>query len=158
MKNPKVRIRNFQREDAEHIVKIHEIAKESFEDIEMNSEFIINSSLRNDFRFFIATIDDEVVGFIGTLFYENVGRAEIGPIGIDDKYKNLGIGTNLVEHALEFLKEKNIHRVIARVKAENKIGLKFFEELDFKFEAYLKRYTKKCEDVVQMVRFLPPHL
>ena len=130
------------------------MSKESFEDIGINTEFIINSSLRNDFGFFIATLDDEVVGFIGTLFYENVGRAEIGPIGVDDEYKNQGIGKKLVNHALEFLKERNIFRVIARIKAENKIGLKFFEDLDFKSDAYLKRYTKNGEDVIQLVKFL----
>lgn len=150
----KIKIRDFRTEDISSILEIHSQHLDSFEGIEITEDFLLHISQRDDFRFFIVELDSKVVGFVGVLFYDNVGRAEIGPIGVRGEYHGFGIGTALVEYVMEFLKERNMHRVIVRVKAKNKEGLDFFSFMEFRQEAYLKKYNKDGEDVIQLVRFL----
>lgn len=154
MNSSNPQIREFLPEDAKGIMRLHRNFSEYFEEIGISEEFILNISQRDDFRFFVASLDEGLAGYIGMLFYSNVGRAEIGPIAVDAQYKNNGIGTILVRHALNFLKQEGIHRVIARVKSTNNAAVSFFENLGFGEEGYFQNYTKKGEDVVQMARFL----
>ncbi len=147
-------VREFLPEDAKNIMCLHKNFAEYFEEFEISEEFILNISQRDDFKFFIAAIDKKLVGFVGTLFYSGIGRAEIGPIAVDNQHKNNRVGTILMKHVLNFLKQQGIHRVVVRVKSINNSALNFFESLGFEEEGYFQNYTKKGEDVVQMVRFL----
>jgi ribosomal protein S18 acetylase RimI-like enzyme len=147
-------VRGFRREDAGDIFRLHQQANQWFEELPIDEEFVVQVSLRPDFRFFLAEFDGDVVGFAGVLFYEHVGRAELGPICVHEKYRDMGVGSLLVEEALKFLGERKIHRVVARVKSGNKKAQLFFKVNGFGWEAVLKKYTKKGEEVVQMVRFL----
>ncbi len=149
-----LQIREFLPDDVTEILRLHRNFLDYFEEFEVSEEFILNISQRDDFKFFIATIDRKLIGFVGTLFYGSIGRAEIGPIAVDNRHKNNGVGTILMKHVLNFLKQQGIHRVIVRVKSMNNPGLNFFENLGFEEEGYFQNYTKKGEDVIQMVRFL----
>lgn len=147
-------IREFEPQDVREVIRLHKESEDFFEEMEVNEEFIINISQRRDFRFFIAVLNGRVVGCIGILFYTHVGRAEIGPIAVDKKYRNMQIGTRLLEKALEFLKDRKIHRLISKVKADNQGAMDFFLRRGFQKEGYFREYTKKREDVVQFVRFI----
>lgn len=147
-------IREFKPQDAKEIVRLHSASETYFEKMDISEEFILNISQRPDFRFFIATINEKLIGFIGVLFHENVGRAEIGPIAVDEMYRNINIGTRLLERTINFLKEREIHRLISRIKANNQMAMDFFLHRGFQKEGYFKGYTKKRDDVVQLVRFI----
>ena len=149
------KIREFKPSDASEIVRLHREYAEYFEEIEITEEFILNLSGRIDFKFFVTSNkNDNIVGFVGVLFHKNVGRGEIGPIGVDSKHKKGRLGTILVTHAFDYLRKQGISRVIARVKAMNEAALEFFKSLSFREEGYFENYTKKGEDVIQLVRFL----
>ena len=148
------RIRDFKEVDIEGIIKIHSICNESFEFPSLSTQFIINISRRDDFRLLIAEMEGKVVGFAGTLFYESVGRAELGPIAVDPDYTGRGVGTKLVDAVLMFLNQISIHRVIVRIKSGNTEGIEFFKRRGFMREALFRRYTRDGEDVVEMVKFL----
>ncbi len=147
-------IRNFQVGDVKEILGIHRENEEFFEELKVTEEFILNIGERDDFKFFIAELDSQVIGFLGILFHPGVGRAEAGPIGIKNGYKNREVGKKLMQRGMEFLKEKEIKRVISKVKFKNTLAIKFFESLGFQQEAHFKNYTKKGEDIVQLVKFL----
>jgi len=149
-----VLIRGFQAEDAREMVNLHKKFSHFFEESELTVEYVTQCSLRHDFRFFVAEHDCRIVGYSGVLFYESVGRAEVGPIVILDGFQNKGVGSRLLKAVINFLKEKSIHRVIAKVKSNNPLGARFFEQNGFKKEALFERYTKKGETIVQMVRFI----
>jgi len=148
------RVRGFRREDASSIVRLHDMACEWFEEFPVTEAFIVEASLRPDFRLFVAESQRNVVGFAGALYQEHVGRAELGPISVDPGLQRTGVGSRLIERLLEFLKEKGIHRVVVRVKSSNKKARKFFQDRGFAKEVVLKNYTKKGEDVTQLVLFL----
>jgi len=150
----KVTVRGFSAGDEKGMVRIHHDSMEKFEKIDIDENFILRLSNRTDFRFFIAEIDRGLVGFLGVAFYTNVDRAEIGPIAIDKKHKNSGVGSKLLEDCENFLRAIGTRRVIAKVKYDNNEGINFFKKNGFEHEAVLRRYTKGCEDVVQLVKFL----
>ena len=147
-------IRGFRAEDSERVVTLYKNSNEWFENVEVTREFIMQASMRPDFRFHVAEAEGEVIGFIGALFYESVGRAEVGPVCVDEKFREQGIGKMLVEKSLDLLKDNRIFRVTARVKAGNDNANAFFSSLGFEEEAVLRNYTKEGEDVTQYVRFI----
>lgn len=147
-------IRDFKETDVEGIIRIHSVCNESFEFPSLSTQFIINISKRNDFKLLIAEMEGKVIGFAGTLFYESVGRAELGPIAVDPDYKGRGVGTKLVDDVLMFLNQVSMHRVIVRIKSGNMEGIEFFKRRGFRREVLFRRYTRDREDVVQMVKFL----
>ncbi len=150
----KTNIREFAPHDAEIILEIHEESAESFEDIGINKEFILIVSQRYDYRFLVAEIDKRVVGFVGILFHMNVGRGEIGPICVCEEYRDKGIGKEMLDKAILFLKDLGIRRVTAKVKTGNEEGIDFFKKNGFEQEGFFKDYSQKNEDVIQLVRFI----
>lgn len=149
-----VSVRPFEAQDAQPIVELHRRFGRWFEEPEVTLDYVTGCSLRPDFRFFVAENKGSLVGYAGALFHTSVGRAEVGPICVSDGFRNMGVGSMLLEYAISFLKEKSIHRVTAKVKSGNREGVAFFEINGFKKEAVLQRYTKKGEYAVQLVRFL----
>ena len=149
-----IRIREFDPLDAECLVRIHGELRENFEEHDINKEFILDISRRADFRFFVAVINHEIVGFVGVLFHESVGRGEIGPICVSLEYQKRGIGRELLQYAINFLMKRGIRRVIAKIKSHNRNGIDFFNRNGFRKEGHFVKYTKKGEDVIQMVRFI----
>jgi len=149
-----LKVRFFEHSDAEGLLKMYRDVGSWFEDIEISPEFIRTSSERPDFRFIVAEDDGTLVGFIGALYYKAVGRAELGPIAVDEATRGVGIGAALTERMLDFLQENGIKRVNAKVKAQNDKALAFFLRGGFAYEAYLRDYTLKGEDVAQLVRHI----
>ena len=150
-------IREFEPSDARGIVRLHTESAECFESMEINEEFIQEISRRIDFIFFVAeqgTGTGDIIGFAGMLFNKTVGRGELGPVCVDPKHKNGGVGTLLVNHTLNHLQKHGVSRVIVKVKTVNDTALGFFRHLDFTREGDFKAYTKKGEDVIQLVKFL----
>lgn len=120
----------------------------------MSEDFILMTAARDDFQFFVAQIEAEIVGYAGVLFFENVGRAEFGPIIVADHIRRAKIGSKLLAHAIGFLKRNNIQRLITRVKDNNTQAMRFFKVNGFDDEATLKNYTRFGEDALQMVQFI----
>ena len=149
-------VRWFQPQDAEAVVRLHDENKEWFEELTLTKDFVVECSQRSDFRMMVAEQNGIILGFIGALFFESVGRAEIGPISTSQNFKDQGVGSRLLSSMIEFLKTIGIHRIIAHVKANNLNAIKFFLNNGFTFEAYLAQYTKKREDVMQMLYLIRP--
>ncbi|MFH1721822.1 MAG: GNAT family N-acetyltransferase [Candidatus Altiarchaeota archaeon] len=146
-------VRDFAPGDEEAIINIHSACKQWFEEVEITADFLAEISKRPDFRLYVAVCQGSVVGFAGILYYLSVGRAELGPIGIDPPFESKGVGSRLASEAIEFLSEQGIHRLVVRVKEGNERAKEFFRKLGFTGEALLKKYTKKKETVYQMVYF-----
>lgn len=150
----KVSIREFQEEDSREIAKLHKESAESFEEFEVTEDFITHVANRNDFRFFVVCKGNEVIGFIGFLFHVNVARAEMGPICVSPTHRKSGVGTRLLDYAINFLRDAGVQRITVRVKTNNRDALDFFKGNGFVQEGYFKKYTARGEDVVQLRRFI----
>lgn len=148
-----MQVRGFKAGDAGEIVRLHKNSGEWFEDLPVDEDFINAASFRDDFRFFIAESEGTVVGFAGALLFLHVGRAELGPICVDEIYRKKGVGSNLVGETLSYLQRLNVRRVIVKVKSGNQKAQEFFKSCGFQTEAKLEKYTVKGEDIIQMVFF-----
>ena len=144
-------VRWFQPQDTDAVVWLHSENIRWFEEVSLTREFVVESSRRIDFKIMVAESRGEVVGFVGALYFEAVGRAEIGPISISSGFQNRTIGSSLLSELLKFLWSLGIRRCIAHVKTSNQNAIKFFLANNFVFEGYLRKYTQMGEDVVQMV-------
>jgi ribosomal protein S18 acetylase RimI-like enzyme len=146
--------RDFSHSDIDDVFLLYENEGIWFEDIGISREYIMECSRREDFRFFIAKDIGKTAGFIGCLFFPNVGRAEVGPIVVSKEFRDMGVGKSLLSKALDFLSMQGISRVSAKVKAENRGAIVFFMKSGFSTEAYLRGYTQKSEDIVELATYL----
>jgi ribosomal protein S18 acetylase RimI-like enzyme len=147
-------LREYITGDASSIIRLHAQSEEAFEELDLSEEFIDYIARRDDFRFYVATLDGLIIGFCGVLYYPSMGRSEIGPIAVDKRYRRTAVAKELFEAAASYLKKRDIRRVTAKVKAVNTGAISFFTCMGFAEEGFFREYTRKKEDVIQLVKFI----
>ena len=115
-------------------------------------ESYIKNKMRNDW-FLVAENDGRITGCI-RLALVDFDLADIRTLCVDEEFRGKGIGQKLLDEGIKLLKEKNMRKIIARVKADNASGIKFFEKNGFKQEGFFKEHYRKGIDVVQFYKFL----
>ena len=84
---------------------------------------------------FVAELDDDFIGTTATCIFENV--AWIAMVLVDKAFRGRGIGTGLLKHALDYLKEQRVRTVRLDATA---LGRPIYEKLGFVPEYELARY------------------
>ena len=100
---------------------------------------------RNPKTCFIAKENNKVIGVI--LSGHDGRRGFIHHTAVDYTYRNKGIGTALVNKALEALKKEEIHKVGFVVFKNNELGNKFWESIGFKIREDLVYRNKVISDI-----------
>ncbi len=136
-------IREVKENELKTIVNIYNSYIENFE-FPIDEDFLKISLSDKNFKMFVYD-DNRIIGFCGVYVYDSF--AEIGPIGVDKRFLNKNIGTNLLKYVLNFLKTKKINKCIVRVFNKNLSAIKFFEKNDFMYE-------KNTENITYLVKFL----
>lgn len=95
---------------------------------------------------FVYEINKRKVGFI-TLSDKN-GRCNIGLIAVDPKYRDKGIGRELVETALEKAVSWGYKKMDVVTQKTNIGTCKFYEKMDFKRESIVNVYHFWINDLV----------
>jgi|WetSurMetagenome_2_1015567.scaffolds.fasta_scaffold12302_3 L-phenylalanine/L-methionine N-acetyltransferase len=111
----------------------------------------------------VATVDEQgVQRIIGTsslrFFAEEVfkHKAEFG-LTVHDDYQNLGIGTALLNHMLEFAKKKGLSKVFLVVNTNNLKAVHLYNKAGFEIEGTLREEMHldgKIVDHYRMALFL----
>lgn len=88
---------------------------------------------------FIAKIDEIIVGYVIISSKEKSIKGlkyrkelNIEAIGVDENYRNQGIGTNLLEFIKKYAKENNYTDLRLTVNEENKRAIHLYEKMGFK--------------------------
>ena len=78
------------------------------------------------FKYFVAKIDNKVIGFIS---FSHTLDIEIEAIAVDVYYTNKGVATLLLNKCFEFAKQNNIKNIFLEVRESNQkaINLWFFD-------------------------------
>ncbi len=97
-----------------------------------------------DKTIFFAYVDNIIAGQI--ILRKNWNQfAHIEDIVVDAKFRKLGIGRILIEHAIEWAKKKNLPGIMLETQDNNVAACMFYEHCGFKlkgFDKYLYRSSK----------------
>jgi len=87
--------------------------------------------------FFVATVEDEVVGWVHLEVpeIEKLRHTAELTVGLVTEYRGEGIGSRLVERALDWAREQGLVKVYNSIPATNEAALEFFEALGGEIEA-----------------------
>lgn len=98
--------------------------------------------------YFVAVLDDKIVGYIGVLncidFFEIIG------IGVKLKNQNCGIGTKLLNEIFKKAKSFKINKIFLEVDSTNKNAKSFYEKNGFVVTNVRKNYYKNNDAFVMM--------
>jgi ribosomal protein S18 acetylase RimI-like enzyme len=110
--------------------------------------------LRNDKRefrmFFVATVDDRVVGWVhlrSPNFAKLRHTAEL-TMGVEAEYRGHGIGSRLMEHGLEWAEANGYEKVYQSLPATNQDAVRFLERHRWETEAIRKAHFKIGDEYV----------
>ena len=108
---------------------------------------ILKSELENpNSKYFVAKINNEIVGFSGVLLVLDV--AEITNIVVKKNFRNLKIATNLMEAMIDFCKIKNISKINLEVNSCNTIAINLYKKFEFKEVGNRKNYYKNGDGLL----------
>jgi ribosomal protein S18 acetylase RimI-like enzyme len=100
---------------------------------------------------FVAELDNNVLGF---LFYKSAEKREkawiMSKIAVDEKYRRMGIGSNLFEFAAKRAKKKGIEIFIYRVRVDNRKVIKMYRERGAKITEEIEGFYRDNQNAYQM--------
>lgn len=102
---------------------------------EQNISILSKNSILEDLeddncRYYIATIDGKLVGYIGTC--SCLDYMDILSIVVKKDCQKNGIGSNLLHYVIDIAKEDNITEIFLEVRASNENAINFYEHHGFK--------------------------
>jgi RimJ/RimL family protein N-acetyltransferase len=88
----------------------------------------------------VATFDTRIIGGLGFVGQQAEFTKHSGQIGmsIQQAFTNSGLGTAMLEYALQIAKDFDFHRVDLSVRTYNKPGIALYEKVGFKRIGLLK--------------------
>jgi L-amino acid N-acyltransferase YncA len=139
-----VTIRPARQEDISGIVGVmRQVAEEKryivAEDVaeQLSSDSALVYGDLEDQRFFVATINDEVVGWcaVETPKLDKLAHTGELTLGVLEEYRGQDIGSHLMQRALSWASKAGFHKVYNSIPATNAAGIEFLEEHDWNTEA-----------------------
>jgi ribosomal-protein-alanine N-acetyltransferase len=117
----------------------------------LGEKTLYNEILYNEMsRYFIALIDDQRVGYIGSWLTRP--NAEILNLFVLESHRGEGIGTMLVNQVVHVCEEEQIEHLTLEVRISNHGAIGLYEALGFDRIAIRKQYYEDGEDACLMVR------
>jgi L-amino acid N-acyltransferase YncA len=106
-----------------------------------------------DRRFFVATIDDEVVGWCGVERpqLEKLAHTAELTLGILEEYRDEDIGSHLLQRAMSWAKKEDFHKVYNSVPSTNISGIEFLEDHGWDTEAIRRNHYRIDDEFVDEV-------
>lgn len=142
-----LKIRAYQTTDKSLVLKIFQLnvpkyfAESELEDLKRYLDKEIE-------EYFVAEMNDEIIGAGGINFENEKKTAIISWDFIHPNYQGKGIGRKLLHHRLELLKSmKNIETIIVRT---SQLTFKFYEKSGFKIDEIQKDYWAEGFDLYKM--------
>ena len=81
--------------------------------------------------FVAAGKENEVLGYITTLIDAEAGRGRIPNLAVASTARGSGIGRALIEHALDFFREKKLDYAVIETMASNPVGQSLYPACGF---------------------------
>ncbi len=130
-------IRQYQKQDKDDVWKLH------VDGLNQTTGFKYDSKLDDDFNniksiyldnngeFYIAEIDDKVIG-MGALRKVDKTTAEIKRMRVNKKFQGQGIGSKILEKLINRAKELGYHKLVLDTSVKQIPAQKLYEKFGFK--------------------------
>lgn len=136
-------IRDFQITDLDDVMRIQ---FQSFDD--PYPVGIIIDLFNKGAGFLVAQVGRSVVGYI--IFWIRDGLGHIISIAVDERFRQMNIGSLLLNNALKLIHRNNISTVKLEVRKSNIAARKFYLKKGFKQVQYFEKYYSDGEDGIIM--------
>lgn len=113
------------------------VEAETVAEVVDHEEVLLRLNARETRMFFVATIEDDVVGWVhieGSTLAKLAHTAEL-TVGLLGAYRNRGIGSHLLARGLEWAAQQEYERVYQSVPATNERAIDFLTEHGWTVEA-----------------------
>lgn len=109
------------------------------------SEEGLKESLKNEFSYFVcAKSNEKVVGYAGMYYICNEGY--IFNITVDENFRKMKIGTNLLKCLIDFSKRKKLNFLSLEVRQSNAAAISLYEKLGFKNLGIRKNFYESPQE------------
>lgn len=99
----------------------------------------IKSDLGNDkVKVFVYEKTDEIIGYISIYYF--LDEANLQKVVVNESYRRKGIATELINHAIDYLKSQNVSKFYLEVNEKNLVAIKVYEKLGFNRVSTRKNY------------------
>jgi L-amino acid N-acyltransferase YncA len=129
------------------------IEAESVADEIDHDEVLLRHNELESRMFFVATVDEEVVGWVHLYApeLEKLSHTAELTVGVLDGYRGHGIGSHLLARGLEWAASNGYERVYQSVPSTNEDAIEFLETHDWKTEAVREKHYKLNGEYVDEV-------
>ena len=117
---------------------------ESVADIIDHEETVVQNSPVRSRMFFVATISDEVVGWIHleSPELEKLSHTAELTLGVLEEYQGHGIGSHLLDRGLDWAERNDYEKIYNSIPSTNEEAVEFFESHGGEVEATRKNHYK----------------
>jgi ribosomal protein S18 acetylase RimI-like enzyme len=112
--------------------EINGLVEKEFPYVERSSEKLKEKMREGRIVIFKAVKAKRILGFIEVEFFEQE-IARINGLSVKEDARDKGVGKTLLQSAVEFLKEKDVKRIVLLVKQSNRKAKELYEKNGFKF-------------------------
>lgn len=81
---------------------------------------------------YLAVIDEKIAGYILVLIKRK--DAKIYSLGVDSRYRSMGISSKLLQVALHEIKNRGFKKIMLEVRSDNEKALALYKKFEFKIE------------------------
>ena len=139
-------VRKMEERDLDRIMEIED---DCFTTPWSREAFVLEITKNELARYIVAEINDKVVGYGG--IWMIVGEGHITNIGVESKYRRLGVGNKILEGLIDISKDMEIISMTLEVRESNIAAQNLYKK--YGFTEYGKRpnyYSDDNEDAIIM--------
>ncbi|MFH0835936.1 MAG: GNAT family N-acetyltransferase [Candidatus Micrarchaeota archaeon] len=120
-----------------HLYAITVLTREFFPYTNFNLDKIAQRLAEKDIEYYVAVVNKATVGFVDIEFKDK--QATILGLAVAREFQNKGIGSKLLQKALDRIAEKKCDEVLLLVSEDNLGARKLYERFGFYFKGRLAR-------------------
>jgi ribosomal protein S18 acetylase RimI-like enzyme len=150
-------IHSFDIKDIEEVAKLYLKSYKNLEEYSYTHEedvkVYINWLLRRDVAgLFVVKDNDKIVGFMaidGNWYSKKYNKVvgAIHEIFVDPDYFDKGVGSMLMEKAIEYFKQRNLDLIELWVGDKNEKAMKFYEKFGFRKDGQYNFWVRMVKDI-----------
>jgi len=129
------------------------VLAESVADVIDNEGVLLRHNEIESRMFFVATVNDEVVGWVHLKHRElrKLKHTAELTLGVLERYQGHGIGSHLLERGLEWASAQGFEKICNSIPSSNERAISFLESRGFEVEAVREDHYKLNGDYVDEV-------